>query len=391
MTKQKQGLEKKWLLITVSGTMILLVLLFLAYDLIRTPSTPCDTVFQQTSIQLGLKLKHLDSEGSLLLGRQKIQDLTEQAQLTALNLKTCCVVLDSGNLNASQFLECKNTANSYAKRLDTIINQLTQVNKAQQANNPILVAQTKQQIETEIQAAKASAEMLEEQIELITKEPMAANSAGIYFQDEFTSAKLNPDWQVRAADLLRWKQQAKAGSLLITTQKGSIRGGDSSLKNQFVLNRIVPEENFEIIVKAAIQIQGQQNSLSVALWQDNDHYLEIGYRGFIHGNNIRRSPYFSKEVQGQRNLMEGSVKGYGGVLEMEVVYLKIERMGNKFIGSYAYGDPATQLQDLRWTKIGTHVWIDFYGRPALWADNGAGTAPEVPVEFDYVLIRKIGP
>ena len=41
--------------------------------------------------------------------------------MTALNLKTCCTVLDAGQLNPEQFLQCKVKARAYENRVDGIV------------------------------------------------------------------------------------------------------------------------------------------------------------------------------------------------------------------------------------------------------------------------------
>ena len=56
--------------------------------------------------------------GRLQIGREQLTDLDERAQMAALNLKTCCTVLDAGRLDPEQFLQCKGTR-AYAARLTT--------------------------------------------------------------------------------------------------------------------------------------------------------------------------------------------------------------------------------------------------------------------------------
>ena len=392
----RDGKHRKTLILSAAA--IVLVLIFLIFDWLNAPpGSACDNVFQQTNLQLGVRLKHLDSEGSLALGRQKVQELTEQAQLMALSLKTCCIVLDAGKLNSEQFLQCKNTAGAYESKLDSVIEQVSQLSEAKQTGNTEIADQRKRELDTLLGEANELTNKLQRQVEELPRHPLELRSDNIYFEERFDGEALPPAWQLNTPDPLRWKYQVDTNTLLIVTQKGSVRGADQSLKNQFVLNKVIPEDNVEVIVKASIQIQGQQNSLSFVLWEDDDNYLEIGFKGFKHGYNVRRSPFFTKELQGQRNKIEAATKGHGGVQAPEIVYLKIDRRGNKYSGYYAYGNDSveTTLDTLEWVEIGTHAWIDFKGRPALWADNGTGThygsgaSPEVPAEFDYVLIRKL--
>ena len=205
----------------------------------------------------------------------------------------------------------------------------------------------------------------------------------------FGGNALDAKWKILEEDRKHWTLQSNK-SLLIITQKGSIWGASKNLKNQFIWDRGLPKRDFEVIVKASIQIQGQGNSLSVALFRDDDNFLEIGYWGQPWGGNIRRVPYFTKEQESQDFSIFPDRSVYGVASSPEVVYLKIEREGNQFNGYYAFVENKApdSIDDIRWTKIGTQAWINFDGRLSLYACNGESDAPEVAVQFDFVLIRE---
>jgi hypothetical protein len=69
---------------------------------------------------LSTKIKFLKAEGELKLGREKVAELSERAQMTALDLKTCCTVLDAGRIDPEQFLQCKAKAQTYDARVEDI-------------------------------------------------------------------------------------------------------------------------------------------------------------------------------------------------------------------------------------------------------------------------------
>jgi hypothetical protein len=108
-------------LIILSGTIAILVIAFFVYDLLKGIVSPCETIFQQTSVQLRNKLELINTEQEAFIGKEKIQDLTEAAQVTALNLKTCCIVLKAGNVDSNQFLQCKDTAKKYEEKVEHVI------------------------------------------------------------------------------------------------------------------------------------------------------------------------------------------------------------------------------------------------------------------------------
>jgi beta-xylosidase-like protein len=217
-----------------------------------------------------------------------------------------------------------------------------------------------------------------------------------FFADDFGGGKLGPKWKVIEEDKKKWSLQSNPRSLLVITQKGSIWGSAKDLKNQFILNVDLPKRNFEVIAKASFQIQNQHNSLSIAVYKDDDNFLEIGYWGQPWGYNVRRVPHFTKEEGSQRNDLFADARGYGGSNSPENFYLKIERDSNQYSGYYSFVETKApdSIDDIRWTKIGTQAWINFDGKLAFWADNNNAevpfgiTSPEVAAEFDFVLIRE---
>lgn len=105
----------------VFGGLAAMALLYLGYDLIKTRMSPCESIFRQTALALSTKLKFLKAEGELEIGHDKMAELSERAQMTALNLKTCCTVLDAGRLNPEQFMTCKSKARNYDTRVEEIV------------------------------------------------------------------------------------------------------------------------------------------------------------------------------------------------------------------------------------------------------------------------------
>lgn len=141
-------------LVTITGMIVLLVIAYLGYDLLIRALSPCDAVFEQTSVQLGTKLEVVQTQGAVFIGREKIQDLTEAAQVTALNLKTCCIVLNAGKVDSNQFLQCKNTAKEYETKVDTVISQIEGAEKAQAEGKADVVEKAVGQIKATIREAE---------------------------------------------------------------------------------------------------------------------------------------------------------------------------------------------------------------------------------------------
>jgi TIR domain len=245
---------------------------------------------------------------------------------------------------------------------------------------------------------------------IVDKSPFPGDIArAAYFFDDFAGNKLTPYWKVLDSNPSKWTLQSNKSSLLIITEGGSISGSFRNLKNQFVLDRSMPKRNYEVIAKASFQIQGTLNSISIALFRDDENFLELSYWGqptsdtlFSGGRvyyDFYRTVSFIKEEGGQRKLLtvtkDKAAKGPSD--SPELLLLKIERDGNQYTGYYAPFSPARppqNIDDVSWLKIGAHALIDFDGKLSLWANNGnaniyqKGPPPEVAAEFDFVLVRE---
>lgn len=104
----------------MGAALALTAVIYLGYDLAKARLSPCEAVYQQTSVGLKTRIKFLKTEGEVQIGREQLTDLDERAQMAALNLKTCCTVLDAGRLDPEQFLQCKGSARAYEAQLADI-------------------------------------------------------------------------------------------------------------------------------------------------------------------------------------------------------------------------------------------------------------------------------
>lgn len=113
--------------IGVAGAFLALSVVYFGYDVAKAKVSPCESIFQQTTAGLSTKIEFLKAKGELTLGPSKVAELDERAQMTALDLKTCCTVLDAGRINPEQFLTCKSKARSYDERVDKLVDILRTV------------------------------------------------------------------------------------------------------------------------------------------------------------------------------------------------------------------------------------------------------------------------
>lgn len=220
--------------------------------------------------------------------------------------------------------------------------------------------------------------------------PAPAPSGG-GFRDDFDGRKLNPAWKILKEDKNRWTLEG--GKLIIVTQKGSIYEKSDDLRNQFVLDRPLPD-NYTITTKLTITLRSQQHLAALTIYRDKDNYLNLGYWGKPWGNNVFRRPFFSKEVEGQANTLEfepRTIGGEGGTPQLdfmgprkdpETIWLRLEKRGSTFTGSFS-------MDGTRWYKIADHTMLRMGdARLSLAASNGTATnAAEVSAEFDFVEVK----
>jgi hypothetical protein len=150
---------------------------YLGYDLAKGKISPCDAVYQQTSVGLKTRISFLKTEGEVQIGREQLTDLDERAQMAALNLKTCCTVLDAGRLDPEQFLQCKGSARAYEAQLADIADLvrtavkegITTSSIAANATPPPAPPQVKEKIASEIAAAKEISREFNQEVVAVRK------------------------------------------------------------------------------------------------------------------------------------------------------------------------------------------------------------------------------
>ncbi len=115
---------------------------YFTYDIVAAQMTPCETIFRQTSVNLSTKISFLKTEGEIEVGRKPLAELDERAQMAALNLKTCCTVLDAGKLDPEQFLQCKAKVRNYEDRIENIVAVVQRIMKTRSSPAPLVTGST---------------------------------------------------------------------------------------------------------------------------------------------------------------------------------------------------------------------------------------------------------
>jgi hypothetical protein len=120
----RPGRHRRWVLVApifgVGGALAVMAVIYLGYDIVKGKVSPCESIYQEASVGLTTKITFLKAEGELKLGREAVAELSDRAQMAALDLKTCCTVLDAGRIDPEQFLQCKAKSRAYDSRIDDI-------------------------------------------------------------------------------------------------------------------------------------------------------------------------------------------------------------------------------------------------------------------------------
>jgi len=123
-------------LTAITGITAFVVVAYLGYDIIKdTTAPPCNSILEQTSVQLETKLNLLGSGTELNLGRRQIQELSAQAQLAGVTLKACCIVLDMTKGENQGFQVCQAAVSGYQDSARKVVEIVDVAIKAQEAGD----------------------------------------------------------------------------------------------------------------------------------------------------------------------------------------------------------------------------------------------------------------
>jgi hypothetical protein len=146
------------LLLVFAATAVVLAPIYFAYRGFL-PHSKCESIFEQTTDRLRGNLDVVKMNGDMVLGRERVQELTEGSQKVALHLKTCCIALEAGRINAEQFEYCV----SGAKECETKIVQVAtnkEVQAAEEEQKPELAKQKAEQAKEAVIEADQRLQMM---------------------------------------------------------------------------------------------------------------------------------------------------------------------------------------------------------------------------------------
>jgi len=221
-------------IIGISAAIVLLVAIFLAYQIIEPMVNPCDGIFEQSTVSLNTKLDIVKAKGEVLIGRQKIQDLTERSQQMALNLKSCCIV--AGH-TTSDFLRCKEEFERYDAEINRVAKSLIETEAARQQGNTAVANQKIVEITEGLKAVETSSQEFTTQVNEIKR----ASLHGA--QEESFTIVANPELRSLGRIVVAFPNGSKASSRIDIFKPGdernSIQGTYGSMTADLIPGRYV--------------------------------------------------------------------------------------------------------------------------------------------------------
>ena len=167
----KEGLKRRIVLLTaLVATLMIPVVLFFGYDLLRARLLPCATTAERVGVELTTKIKLAGIEGEVHLGKENLWELSERAQLLALDLKSCCQLLSGGRDNTSAFLQCKASARRYETDIENVISHVRAAVAAETAQLTDKLSEATRGIAEAVTAARTTSETFSGRVREIRKE-----------------------------------------------------------------------------------------------------------------------------------------------------------------------------------------------------------------------------
>ena len=139
MVAKRNVLKSQLPLAIVAATAVSLAIIYFIYQ--GFGRSRCDSIFEQTADRLHGNLELIKIKGEFVLGREKMQELSEGSQKVALHLKTCCIAQGAGTMSADQFQVCINGAKDYEAKIVQVVININEVKAAEEQQKPEIARQ----------------------------------------------------------------------------------------------------------------------------------------------------------------------------------------------------------------------------------------------------------
>lgn len=178
--------------------------------------------------------------------------------------------------------------------------------------------------------------------------------------------------------------------LTIVSKYGVFGDQENPVKNIALLNRELPEGDYDVEVQASFRLTSQMPQMGIALYQDDQNLLLLGRYGKEHGYNVRRTDVFRKFTGGTDSPIETEVNRFAAETEPMTHLFRIEKRGRTYTGKiYTLNE---QTGEYEWITVGEQTVLKFDPKLALIAHNLStrdfenNLTHEVVVRFEKLTI-----
>jgi hypothetical protein len=116
------------LAIAMTGLFALLTLSVAGYVFLGG-SRHCNEIYGEQFTSLSERIKNIREIAKGSIKRSRLNQLSDSAKSAALNLKTCCIILDKKQITSEQYFQCKSSADEYSSKLEELLVSLNEANE----------------------------------------------------------------------------------------------------------------------------------------------------------------------------------------------------------------------------------------------------------------------
>jgi hypothetical protein len=121
-------------ILVIAATMIVLVVIWVGDDLLRTRS--CEELLEQSTPSLHASLAFLQAKGEVTLGRTQVKALAEGADKLNAQFKGCCVARQKNYIGAQEYASCLRRAQAYEGKVREVQKSVEQSREATASRDP---------------------------------------------------------------------------------------------------------------------------------------------------------------------------------------------------------------------------------------------------------------
>jgi hypothetical protein len=183
----------KKLIIATAGFLALIGLGYLIYSNLIVQSSPCASIFNQTTVSLEEKIKILREKGGALLGRDQIEKLSDQSDQIAADLKTCCILFHDNKIAFDEFLKCQDDFNQYERNIDRLAHLVGEAQVAKQQERYDLVNLRLSHIERNVRDLGVISDQFQAQMKSLMGRPSQEYQKSVRIAQKSVIAETEPN------------------------------------------------------------------------------------------------------------------------------------------------------------------------------------------------------